>query len=160
MAAPITSIKKIELTDEELHQVKVHELQALIVEQQQSLNKILELTAELDKAGVLDALNAMIKAKDEIAGIAVHQASREPMTNMLNNAMNMAGILTAIDPEVTAKLKNGIASGIHEAELYGGTEEKVSIFQLMKALNDPDINRSIKFGMDFLKGMGKGLHDK
>lgn len=160
MAAPITSIKMIELTEEELQQVKVHELQALIVEQQQSLNKILELTAELDKAGVLDALNAMIKAKDEIAGIAVHQVSREPMTNMLNNAMNMAGILTAIDPEVTAKLKSGIASGIHEAELYSGTDEKVSIFQLMKALNDPDINRSIKFGMDFLKGMGKGLHDK
>ena len=160
MAAPITTIKKIELTEAELQQAKVNELHALIVEQQQSLNKILELTAELDKAGVLDALNAVLKAKDELAGIAVAQASREPMTNMLNNAMNLAGILTAIDPEVTAKLKSGIASGVREAELYSGTDEKVSIFQLMKALNDPDINRSIKFGMDFLKGMGKGLNGK
>ena len=160
MAAPITKIKMIELTEEELQQAKVNELQALIVEQQQSLNKIIELTAELDKAGILDTLNAMIKAKDEIAGIAVHQASREPMTNMLNNAMNMAGILTSIDPEVTEKLKNGIADGIHEAELYSGTNDKISIIQLMKAINDPDINRTIKYGLDFLKGMGKGLNGK
>ena len=160
MAAPITKIKMIELTEEELQQAKVNELQAQIVEQQQSLNKIIELTAELDKAGILDTLNAMIKAKDEIAGIAVHQASREPMTNMLNNAMNMAGILTSIDPEVTEKLKNGIADGIHEAELYSGTNDKISIIQLMKAINDPDINRTIKYGLDFLKGMGKGLNGK
>lgn len=159
MAAPITSIKRIEKTPEEQQQEKLLELQSLIADQQQSMNKILELTAELDKAGVLDALNAMVKAKDQLAGITVAQASREPITNLLNNVMNMTGILTSIDPEVTAKLKDSVTRGVQEAELYRGNDDKVSIFQLMTALNDPNINRAVKFGMDFLKGMGKGLEE-
>ncbi|WP_339250361.1 DUF1641 domain-containing protein [Sporosarcina sp. FSL W8-0480] len=159
MAAPITSIQRKQLTQEEQQQEKLNELQTLIAEQQQSLNKILELTAELDKAGVLDAMNAMVKAKDDLMGIAVSQVSREPMTNLINNLMNTAGILTSINPEVTESLKKAIASGIQDAELYKGNGDKVSIFQVMTALNDPNINRAVKYGLDFLKGMGKGLED-
>ncbi|MDW0117240.1 DUF1641 domain-containing protein [Sporosarcina thermotolerans] len=159
MAAPITSIQRKQLTQEEQQQEKLNELQTLIAEQQQSLNKILELTAELDKAGVLDAINAMVKAKDDLMGIAVNQASREPMTNLINNLMNTAGILTSINPEVTESLKKAIAHGIEEAELYKGNGDKVSILKVMTALNDPNINRAVKYGLDFLKGMGKGLED-
>ncbi|WP_252503053.1 DUF1641 domain-containing protein [Sporosarcina sp. Marseille-Q4943] len=157
MAAPITSIKRKELTSEELQQQKMNELQSLLTEQQQSLQKIIEITAELDNAGVLDAMAALVKAKDEIAGIAVAQASREPITNLINNLMNATGLLTSIDPEVTANLKDGIAKGIEEAELYKGNGDKVSILQVMTALNDPHINRAVKYGLDFLKGVGKGL---
>ncbi|MFC5603443.1 DUF1641 domain-containing protein [Sporosarcina koreensis] len=158
MAAPITSIKRKELTLEEQQQQKMSELQSLISEQQQSLNKILEITGELDRAGLLDAVNAMVKAKDEIAGIAVAQASREPMTNLINNLLNATGLLTSLNPEVTSNLKDSVTKGIEEAELYKGNGDKVSVLQVMTALNDPDINRAVKYGLDFLKGMGKGLN--
>ena len=88
LAEPITSIKRKELTPEEQQQQKLNELQTLISEQQQAINKMIEITAELDNAGVLDALTAMVKARDELAGIAVTQASREPMTNLINNLLN------------------------------------------------------------------------
>lgn len=158
MAAPITSIKRIELTPEEQQLQKISELQSLITEQQQSLNKIIEITAELDNAGVLDALSAMVKAKDQLAGIAVNQASREPMTNLINNVLNATGLLTTLNPEVTANLKNSVAKGIEEAELYKGNGDNVTVLQVMTALNDPHINRAVKYGLDFLKGMGKGLN--
>ncbi len=157
MAAPITSIKKKELTPEEIKQNKLEELQSLIAEQEQALNKILEITGELDDAGVLDALKAMVKAKDDIAEIAVDQASRDPVTNIINHVLNASGVISSIDPDVTAKLAASVKSGLHEAELYSGNGQKVSVFQLMTALNDPDTNRAVKFGLDFLKGMGKGL---
>jgi uncharacterized protein YjgD (DUF1641 family) len=157
MAEPITTIKRIELSPEEQQQQKLNELQTLITEQQQALNKIIEITAELDNAGVLDALTAMVKARDELAGIAVTQASREPITNLINNVMNMSALLTSINPQVTENLKGSITKGIEEAELYKGNGDKVSILQLMTALNDPDVNRAVKYGLDFLKGVGKGL---
>ncbi|MBE1556685.1 DUF1641 domain-containing protein [Sporosarcina limicola] len=157
MATPITSIKEKERTPEEVQKERILELQSLIAEQEQSLNKILGITGELNNAGVLDAVAAMVKAKEDIAGIAVHQASREPITNLINNVMNATGVLTAIDPAVTAKLAASVQSGLHEAELYRGNNDKVSLLGLMKSLNDPDINRAIKFGLDFLKGMGKEL---
>ena len=72
---------------------------------------MIKITAELDNAGVLDALTAMVKARDELAGIAVTQASREPITNLINNLLNMSGLLTSLNPEVTENLKGSISKG-------------------------------------------------
>ncbi|MFS0575008.1 DUF1641 domain-containing protein [Sporosarcina sp. 179-K 3D1 HS] len=157
MAVPITSIRKSEKTAEQLHQEKLEQLQALITEQDEALQKILQLTGELDKMGVLDAAQAMVQAKEKIAGIALEQVSREPVTHLINHVMGTAGVLSSIEPEVTAKLAKGVKRGLDEAELFRGNGDQVSIFQLLSAINDPDINRALKFGLDFLKGMGKEL---
>jgi uncharacterized protein YjgD (DUF1641 family) len=157
MAVPITSIKKKELTPEEIQQQKLLELQSLITEQQQAIYKILEITGELDDAGVLDAVKAMMKAKEDIAEIAVHQVSREPVTNLINHVINASGLLTSLDPEVTAKFVASVKSGLTEAEVHSQNNQKIGALTLMKSLNDPDINRAVKFGFHFLRGMGKGL---
>src|SRR6185437_14977362 len=112
MAIPITSINKKKLTPEEIKLQKLAELQSLIAEQDQAFNKILEITGELDDAGVFDALKAMIKAKDDLAKIAVEQAGREPVTNLINHAINASGVIASIDPEVTAKLGASVKSGL------------------------------------------------
>lgn len=157
MAVPITSIRIEELPLEENKKKKLDELQSLIIQQDQALNKILEITGELDNAGVFDAVKAMVKAKDDIAKIAVDQVSKEPVTNLINHMLNAISVISSIDPELTAKLGVSIKSGLHEAELYKDNEQKVTIFQIMTALNDADINRAVKFGLDFMKGMGKEL---
>lgn len=157
MAAPITTIHKQDQTREALQQAKLAELQSLLAEQEQAINKILEITGELDNAGILDAVQAMVKAKDKIAGIAVQQASKEPVTNIIQHLLNASTGLTEIDPDMTAKLVKSVKSGLNEAELYNGNNDSISVFDLMKALNDPAINRAVKYGLDFLKGMGKSL---
>lgn len=159
MAIPITSIKREEQSPEEIKANKLSELQALIAEQDQAFNKILEITGDLNDAGIFDALKAMVKAKDDIAKIAVDQASREPVTNLINHAINASAVLSSINPEVTTKLASSLKRGLDEAELYQGNNQKASIFQVMTALNDPDINVAVKFGLDFLKGMGKELRN-
>ncbi len=52
---------------------------------------------------MLDAVKAMVKAKDEIAEIAVGQVSREPVTNLINHVLNASGMLTAISPRCDRK---------------------------------------------------------
>ena len=160
MARPIPQLKKKELTPEEIRQQKLKELEALLAEQDQALNKLLEITGDLNDAGILDAALAMVKAKEGIAEVALHQATREPVTNLINNMMSAAGALTAIDPATTEKLTSSIANGLKEAEADQRNDQKMGLFQMMKALRDPDIQRSIKFGLSFLKGMGKGLGGK
>lgn len=160
MATPITSIKLKQQTPEEIQQEKLLELQSLIAEQKESINKIFEITADLDDAGVLDAVKAMLDAKEDIGEIAVTQVAREPVKNLINHMLNVAGMLTDIDPAVTVKLTESVKSGLNEAELYEGNKQSVTVLDLMKSLKDPDINRSVKYGLDFLKGMGKGLDEK
>lgn len=157
MAAPITSIKRTELTEMEIQQEKLAELQKMIAEQEESLQKIMEITGELHDIGALDALQAMLQAKEKITGIAVGQISREPVTNMLNNVMAAAGALTAIDPVTIQMLTKSAQRGLHEAEQGIEQNHKTSALQLLKSVNDPDINRALTFGLNFLKGMGKGL---
>ncbi|WP_301109483.1 DUF1641 domain-containing protein [Sporosarcina sp.] len=157
MAAPITSIKRTERTEMEIQQEKLADLQKLIAQQEESLQKIMEITGELNDIGALDALQAMLQAKEKITGIAVGQISREPVTNMLNNVMAAAGALTAIDPATIQLLTKSAQRGLNEAEQGIEQNQKTSALQLLKSVNDPDINRALTFGLNFLKGMGKGL---
>jgi uncharacterized protein YjgD (DUF1641 family) len=160
MATPITQIHKRQLTPEEEKEKKLGELETLLVQQDQALNKILEITGELNDAGVLDAVRAMVKAREKLTGIAVHQASREPVTNLINNAMKAAAVVTAIDPNTTARVMNSVKSGLDEAELHRDNPKKIGVIKLAQAIFDPDINRSIRFGLNFLKGMGRDLGRK
>lgn len=157
MAHPITSIKKTVLTAEQQQQQKLNELQKLLAEQEEAVQKIVTITGELNDSGILDAVTAMLRAKEQIAKIAVDQVSREPITNLINHVMNASAAFSSVDPAVTTKLVESVKRGLDEAELYRGNGQTVTIFQLMSALNDPDINRGLKFGLDFLKGLGKEL---
>lgn len=160
MAKPITSIHKYEPTIEELQQEKLHELQALLAEQEAAMNKILKITGELNNAGVLDAVQAAVKAKDDIASIAVDQLSGESASNIIKNVLNASGIFASIDPEISEKLADSMKSGLHEAQFANEDSRQIGLFDLMKSLKDPDINRAVNFGLHFLKGMGKSLDGK
>ena len=157
MAAPITMIKKNEPTKEELQQQKLDDLQALLADNDEALNQILKIVGELNDIGVLEAANSMLQAKEQIAKIALGQVTREPVTNMINNLMGAAGALTSLNPETTTKLVNSLTTGLDEGNKHLENPKKIGILDLMKVLNDPDINRAIGFGIHFLKGMGQGL---
>ncbi|OKL37466.1 DUF1641 domain-containing protein [Domibacillus mangrovi] len=157
MAKPITSIVKTEVTPEQKRQNSLEELQTLLTEHDDALNKIITIIGDLHAIGVLDAASSMLQAKEDITKIALDQVAREPVTNLINHAMNASGALASIDPDVTAKLAGSVQSGLKAAEQQMEKDEKINILSLLKLINDPDINRAVRFGIHFLKGMGKEL---
>lgn len=157
MAQPITEIKKNLLTEEEQKQKKLEALTTLLANNDEALNKVLTIVGELNDIGVLEAADSMLQAKEKIAQIALHQVSREPVTNLINTFMGATGALTKTDPELITKLVNSAMKGMDEANDYLQTDKKVKVMDLVKLLNDPDINRALGFGIHFLKGMGKEL---
>lgn len=159
MAQPITTIQKVVPTKEEQNEQKLEDLKLLLANNEESLNKILQLVSELNEMGALEAANSMLQSKEKITKIALGQMTREPVTNLINNVMGAAGALTSIDPETTTKLLNSVSKGIDEGNQYLETDEKISVLDLVKVLKDPDINRAVGFGIHFLKGMGKGLKE-
>jgi uncharacterized protein YjgD (DUF1641 family) len=114
MAAPIKAIQKQVSTDEELKQQKLEDLKTLLTDNEEALNKILDIVGELNDIGVLEAVNAMLQAKEKIAKIALGQVTREPITNMINNLMGAASALTNLDPELTQKLISSVTLGLDE----------------------------------------------
>lgn len=157
MAAPIQTIKKQQLTDEQLTEQKLENLKQLLSENEETVNQVFTIMAELNDIGALEAASKLLEAKEEVAHIALGQVTRKPVTNIINNLMGAAGALSNMDPETTTKLIESLTTGLDEANKAVDTDEKVSVFKLAKMLNDPDVNRAMNFGIHFLKGLGKGL---
>jgi uncharacterized protein YjgD (DUF1641 family) len=157
LAAPISAIQKHKLTDEQRKQQKLEDLTTLLADHEEALNNIMGIVGELNDMGVFGAADAMLQAKEKIAKIALGQINREPLTNMINNLMSAAGVLTSIDPELTKKLADSVAAGMDEGSKHLQSNKKIGLFDLVKALNDPDIKRAIGFSFHFMKGLGKGL---
>ena len=159
MAMPIKTIKRIELTAEQKKEQTLDSLLTGVAENKDSLLETLDLLQELHNSGILDAINSLVKTKEEVAKIAVGQMTREPVTNMINNAMAAGGVLTQMDPEMTKKLMGSVAKGLERAEQGLQSNSTTGILDIMKALKDPDMNRAITFGLNLLKGIGEELKD-
>ncbi|MED3562819.1 DUF1641 domain-containing protein [Bacillus xiapuensis] len=160
MAQPITMIKKEIPSKEEIESKKIANLQSQLAENEEALNTLMNLVGELHENGILDSANAMLQAKEKITEIALNQVNREPVTNFLNNFISASSAFTDFKPEQTKKLVSCVAAGMNEGTEFVQNNKKVGVFDIMKALNDPDINRAVGFGIHFLKGMGKGLKEK
>ncbi|RIJ67073.1 DUF1641 domain-containing protein [Rummeliibacillus sp. POC4] len=160
MAAPITNIKKQQVSEEQIAEQKINDLKELLTENDEALQQIFSIVSDLNDIGVLDAVNKMLAAKEEIAHIALGQISRKPVTNVINQLLAVAGLLSAIDPENTKKLMGSLNTGLDDANNALASDEKVTIFSLMKVIKDPDVNRALNFGIHFLKGLGKGLKEE
>jgi uncharacterized protein YjgD (DUF1641 family) len=160
VAEPITSIEKKTLTEEERNQQQLDELSKLLTNNSDALNRIMGIVGELNDIGVLEAAQSMIQAKEKIAKIGLEQITREPVTNLINVLMGATGAVMQADPEATAKVVKSSISGLNAGSEYLKSNKKVGIRDFMKAMNDPDINRTVGFGIHFLKGMGKALKNE
>ncbi|MEW4370788.1 DUF1641 domain-containing protein [Paenibacillus kandeliae] len=155
MAAPITTIRKKVLTEQEQQQQTIDQLQKQLAESNAALERSLSILRELESSGILGAAESMLKAKAEIAEIILGQVSRKEMTNLINNGMAAAGALTAVDPAQTSQLMGSVQQGLQEAARP--QTEKIGLMTMLRALKDPDIQRALGFGLRFMKGLGKGL---
>lgn len=159
MAKPIQIIKKAEFTEEQKKEQSLESLLSEVAQNKDSLLDTLYLLKELHSSGILETINSLVKAKEEVVKVAVGQMTREPVTNIMNNAMAAGGALATLDPELTKKLMGSVAKGLEKAEQGLQTNLKVGILDLMKALKDEDLNRAIGFGLNLLKGIGEGLKE-
>ncbi|GCD84043.1 hypothetical protein PTHTG4_31080 [Parageobacillus thermoglucosidasius] len=161
MAKPITAIQKQTLTEEEKREKAIEELKTSLTEKEEAIAELLAIMEELHHSGILEAVNAMLKAREDIAKIVIGQANRKPVTTVINHVIGMAQLLANLDPQLTAKLLESTTSGVTEAYKHTKeTEGKIGIFDLFKSLNDPDINRAIRFILSVLKEIGKRLNDE
>ncbi len=125
-------IRKNQYTEEELKTQSLNKLTDELSKNDEALDKTIRIIGELHDSGILEAVESMLKAKAKIAEVALGQVTRKEVTNMINNAMGAAGVLTEIDPEQTKKLLASVATGLEEAK--ESSQKKVGVFDLMKAL--------------------------
>ncbi|CAM4107689.1 DUF1641 domain-containing protein [Listeria booriae] len=157
MAEPISKIRRVEKTEDEVKQEKMAAIKDQIVTEDAAFLEALELVKALHDSGALDMINSALKAKEDIATTFLNEARKEPATNAINNLMISGKLLTDTKPEQTEKLLEGLANAQAKANESLKDDTTLGLFGLAKAMKDPDVNRALRYGLAFLKGVGQEL---
>ncbi|MBC2317193.1 DUF1641 domain-containing protein [Listeria booriae] len=157
MAEPISKIRRVEKTEDEVKQEKMAAIKDQIVTEDAAFLEALGLVKALHDSGALDMINSALKAKEDIATTFLNEARKEPATNAINNLMISGKLLTDTKPEQTEKLLEGLANAQAKANESLKDDTTLGLFGLAKAMKDPDVNRALRYGLAFLKGVGQEL---
>src|SRR5699024_6616768 len=125
MAEPITNIHQSTLTEEEKIEIKFENLKKQFVDNEESVSKVLEIMEELNDIGALEAVAAMLLAKEDIAKITLDQVSREPVINLLNTIIGATSNVMATYTEKFKKLVSIGMPGINDRHDFIYTDTKV-----------------------------------
>ncbi|GEK57214.1 DUF1641 domain-containing protein [Marinococcus halophilus] len=159
MAERITHIEKLKFSEEELKQRDMEELQSQLLDNKESLEKMVRTANLLDESGLLDMANGLLSEGDKVLNVAVNAMNTEGSTNMLKNLLLLAGEAGKLDVEsmqpILLKLNKGLERVAKMEEEKEDTKQTVNIFQLLKLLRDPEVNHTLSLGIAFMRGMGE-----
>jgi len=161
VAEPIRVIERREETLEERRQRVLERLADAVVHEEQAAERLIQLVALAEDKGLLPMLTALLERGDRVLAHVVDLLARDEYTSALQNAIGLAQSLGKFDPDVLAKLVDGVAGGLADAKEATTADGKpLGVFELLALLKDPNVSYAIRFLLRFFSGMGKALRSQ
>ena len=157
MASPSTRIQRTERSPEETARQSLQQIADEAVKNSSALKSLLYFAGELENSGLLAMLTAFIAAKDQVLGVALEQVSKPGSTNAIQNLMKLAQTLARVDGSYVENLLGAVVKGVEKGHEQLESSPEVGVFDLVRALRDPDINRALVLILGVLKGVGESL---
>ncbi|OMP65785.1 hypothetical protein BTO28_15505 [Domibacillus epiphyticus] len=155
MAKAITSIHRIELSEEEKRKRDLLEIEQLIADNKDVIKELLYVLTKMNNRGVLEGVGSLFGQGDRVLDILVKAADKPETANTIKNLLLMIGTLGTLNVQqiepLILKVNNGIAR-VAKAEQKAGRASYLSIF---RSLGDPEILQAVLFLLTFLKGIGE-----
>ena len=145
MAERITNIKRLKKSDEQIKLENLTEVTDAIADNKDSILKAIKLIKVLDDAKLLDALNGAIKGRQVIINI---------YTGLLSNMASLVFLLGDLEVKDLSAFLAKVNKGLHVAN-QASPNAKTSIRHLLGVLKDDDMNRSLTYMLNMLKGMSR-----
>lgn len=155
MAKAIQQIEKSQVTSEETDAQNREALLALLFEQKDSIEKSIQLLRRMDDRGILDFVTALVGQGDKVMGVVARGLNKPHNTAMLIHSVKLAEIVGELEIDKVQLLISRVNRGLVKAEEAASCGQMTSIFDLLKAFKDPDVNRAITALIGFLKGAGQ-----
>ncbi|MCO4337831.1 DUF1641 domain-containing protein [Staphylococcus agnetis] len=154
MAERISKIKRIEKSEAEIKAEQVAKVTDAIAENSESILKAIKLVEALDEAKILDALTGAIKQRGVITEKVVTELNKDQYAGAIHNIGQMAFLLGDLNPDDLKILMNKLNKGLRVAHQASGNQ-RTSIAGLMGILRDDDMNQSLTYFLNILKGMSR-----
>ncbi|REI26400.1 DUF1641 domain-containing protein [Staphylococcus felis] len=154
MAERISKIKKIEKTDAQLKAESLDEVTSAIAENKDSILKAIDLIGILDEAKILDGLKGAVKQRGVITEKIVTELNKDQYSGILHNMGQMLFLLGSLDTDELSVLLNKVNKGLRVAN-QANPNARSSVSGLVKFLKDDEINQSLTYFLNILKGMSR-----
>jgi len=159
MAKATTRIDKEAAAQEELTAKAFNQIIQSVAERSEALLKFLDVLGELHQLGVLDAAEALLKNKQDIALIGIQQMNKPGAHRIIKNGMGAVQLLSSIDPSKLQTLLNGVAEGVAQSSGQHVDRKQMGLWGIAKTMRKPETMASLNMMMQFLQGMGKSLKE-
>lgn len=154
MANPITSIKRMEISEEDIKESNLTEVLDTISENKEAILKGIDILTTINESGALDIVSALVKQKDEAIKNVVQQANKPTYATILENLSDLFLLAEDFPVGELNHFIGKINQGLTDASTID-PDQKTSYMDLIKMLKDPEINRSVTMLLGFLRGMGR-----
>lgn len=154
MANPITEIKRMEFSKEEIQERDIAEVTEAVSANKEAILKGIDLLATINDSGALDAINALVKHKQDALENIVEEINKPQYASTLENLSELFFFFGHLKMDELAYFMEKLNHGMEEAHEVTG-DERTSYMGIIKSLKDPEINRSITMLLSFLRGMGR-----
>lgn len=129
------------------------------VEHREALLAFLDILGELQKIGILEALQGMLENSKQIALIGINQLNKPGAHNMIKNGMGAVQFMSSIEPSKLNQLLNGVLTGIEHAVDQEGNLKQQGLWGMVRTMRNPEVMSSLNMMTRFLRGMGTGLNN-
>lgn len=158
MAKATTHIER-EMPHPEVEQAQaLTQLLGAVAANRESLLVFLDILQELNKLGLLEAVQAFLKNSRQISLIGLQQLNKPGAQHILKNGMIALQFLSKMEPSKLEMLLNSAASGVENASAGLADGKQLGMWGLAKSMRNPELNTSLNFLVHFLQGMGEQLH--
>ncbi|MGY3480254.1 MULTISPECIES: DUF1641 domain-containing protein [Staphylococcus] len=154
MAERITKIKRMQKSEEQIKQESIAEVTDAIAANKDSIMKAINIISTLDDAKILDALSGIVNSRGVIANKFAVELNKEQYTGLITNMASLVFLLGDLNVNDLSIMLNKVNKGLSVAN-QASPNQKTSITGLMSVLKDDEMNRSLTYMLNMLRGMSR-----
>lgn len=154
MAERITKIKRMQKSEEQIKQESLAEVTDAIAANKDSIMKAINIISTLDDAKILDAVSGMVNSRGVIANKFAVESNKEQYTGLITNMASLVFLLGDLNVNDLSIMLNKVNKGLSVAN-QASPNQKTSITGLMSVLRDDEMNRSLTYMLNMLRGMSR-----
>lgn len=143
----------MEIPEETTKERNLDEVCQAVSENKEAILKGIDLLATLNKSGSLDTVNALVKHKEDALENVMAELNKPQYSGTLENLSKLFLFIGDLKVDEIKYFADKLNTGMEVAST--DNSDKTSYMDLLKALKDPEINRSVTMLLQFLRGMGK-----
>jgi uncharacterized protein YjgD (DUF1641 family) len=154
MAERISKINRIEKSEEQVKAESLSEVTDAIAENKDSILKAINLVKALDDAKLLDAMSGAVNGRGVIANKFAVELNKEQYTGLISNMASLVFLLGDLNVDDLTTMLNKVSKGLRVAN-QANPNQKTSITGLMGVLRDDEMNKSLTYMLNMLRGMSR-----